>query len=71
MNKVDFVNYTDDNTRYVIRNGVKEVNNSLKEVSDDLFYWFVNNQIKANLDKYHLLTSRSDKVSICVDNYNI
>ena len=71
MNKVDFVNYTDDNTRYVIRNGVKEVNNSLKEVSDDLFYWFVNNQIKANLDKYHLLTSCSDKVSICVDNYNI
>ena len=36
-----------------------------------LFYWFVNNQMKANPDKCHLLTSSSDKVSTCVDNYNI
>ena len=27
--------------------------------------------MKANPDKCHLLTSSSDKVSICVDNYNI
>ena len=45
--------------------------NSLKEASDELFYWFADNQMKANPDKCHLLTSSSDKVSICVDNYNI
>ena len=27
--------------------------------------------MKANPDKCHLLTSNSDKVSICVENYNI
>ena len=27
--------------------------------------------MKANPDKCHLLTSSSDKVSICVDNYNM
>ena len=27
--------------------------------------------MKANSDKRHLLTSSNDKVSICVDNYNI
>ena len=71
MNKVDFASYADDNTPYVIGNGVKEVINSLKEASGKLFYWFANNQMKANPDKCHLLTSSSDKVSICVDNYNI
>ena len=71
MNKVDFASYADDNTPYVIGNGAKEAINSLKEASDELFYWFANNQMKANPDKCHLLTSSSDKVSICVDNYNI
>ena len=71
MNKVDFASYADDNTPYVIGNGAKEAINSLKEASDELFYWFANNQMKANPDNCHLLTSSSDKVSICVDNYNV
>ena len=36
-----------------------------------MFYWLVDNQMKANPDKCHLLISNSDKVSICVHNYNI
>ena len=71
MNKVDFASYADDNAPYVIGNGVKEAISSLKEVSDELFYWFTNNHMKANADKCHLLTSSSGKVSICVDDYNI
>ena len=57
MNKVDFASYADENTPYVVGNGVKEVINSLKEASDELFYCFANNQMKANLDKCQLLTS--------------
>ena len=71
MNKVDFASYADDNTPYVIGNDVKEVIHFLKEASGELFSWFADNQMKANPDKCHLLTSSSDKVSICVDNYNI
>ena len=70
MNKVDFASYADDNTPYLIGNGAKEAINSLKETSDELFYWFANNQMKVNPDKCHLLTSSSVKVSICVNNYN-
>ena len=36
-----------------------------------LFCWFANNQIKANRDRHNLITSSSDKVSICVENYSI
>ena len=71
MNKVDFSSYADDITSYVIGNGIKDAINSLKEASDELFYWFANNQMKLNPDKCHLLTCNSDKVSICVENYNI
>ena len=71
MNKVDFASYADDNTPYFIGNGVKEVINSLKEASEKLFYWLADNQMKVNPDKCHLLTSSRDKVSICLDNYNI
>ena len=71
MNKVDFASLADDNAPYFIGNGVKKVINSLKEASHELFYWYAGNQIRANLDKCHLLTSSSDEMSICVDNYNI
>ena len=71
MKKVDFASYADDNTSYVTGNGVKEAIKSLKKASDELFYWFANNQIKENPDKCHLLTSSSDKVSICLDIRNI
>ena len=71
MNKVDFASFAGDNTPYVIGNGAKEAINSLKEASDELFHWFANNQMKANPDKCHLLTSSSDKVSICLDIHNI
>ena len=70
MNEVDFASYADDNARYVTRNSVKEVINSLNEASDELFCQFADNQKKANPDNCHLFTSSSDKVSICVDNEN-
>ena len=43
MNKVDFASYADtrmadDNTPYVIGNGVKEASN-------EQFYWFADNQL--------------------------
>ena len=60
MNKVDFTSHADDSITYVIGNGVKEGISSLKEASDELFYWFADNQMKANPDKCYLLTgSRS------------
>ena len=71
MNNVIFAIYADDNALYVIGDGVIKVIESLKEASDELFCWFVNNQVKANPDKCHLITSSSDEVSIYVENYNI
>ena len=62
MNKVDFASNADDNTPHVMGNGVKEIINFLKEAPDTLLYWFADNQMEANHDKCHLLTSSSDKL---------
>ena len=71
MKKVDFVRYADDNPPSVIGNGVKEVINYLTEALNKLFYCLLDSQMKVNSDKCNLLSSSSDKVSICVDNCNI
>ena len=71
MNKVDSASYADADTLYVTWNWVKEVFKSLKEESDELFYWFADHQMKANRDKCHLLTSSSVEVSLYAGNYNI
>ena len=64
MNKVNFASYTDDNTPYVVGDGVIQIIESLKEASDELRCWFVNNQMKANPGKCLLITSNSDEASI-------
>ena len=48
LSNIDFTNYSDDTTPYVIGNGSKEIINSLKNALDDLFCWFASNQMKAN-----------------------
>ena len=64
MNNVNFASYADDNTLYVMGDGVIQVIKTLKEASNELFCSFENNQIKTNPDKSHLITSGSDEVNI-------
>ena len=68
LNNVTFTSYADDNTPYVVRDGVIQVIESLKETSNELFCWFANNQLKANRDRCDLITSSINEVSICVEN---
>ena len=63
-NNVNFANYGDDNKAYVAGAGVIQAFESLRQASDELLYGFANNQMKANLDKCHLTTNISNKVSI-------
>ena len=66
MNIVDYSSYADDNTPYIIGNFVKEVINSLKEALYKLFYWFANNQLKANPDKRHFRILEYYNIRICI-----
>ena len=59
----------DENISYAITDGVMQVTEFLKEAPKKFYCWFANYQMKANLDKFHLITCSGDDVSICVENY--
>ena len=62
MNNVNLAGYADDNTPHVIGDGVMQDLESLKEAPDKQFCWFANNQMKANPEKCHLITSVGTKI---------
>ena len=55
-----FTNYADDTTPYVIGNNAEEVVSELKAITQKLFTWFAQNEMKANLNKCHLILSTTD-----------
>ena len=57
----NYVNsYAYDTTPYVIGNNAEEVVSELKAITQKLFTWFAQNEMKANLNKCHLLLSTTD-----------
>ena len=55
-----FTNYANDTTPYVIGNNTEEVVSELKAITQKLFTWFAQNEMKANLNKCHLLLITAD-----------
>ena len=71
VNDIDIVRYVDDNTPYMIADNVDDLTISLEQASNGLFEWFKNNPLKSNADKFHLLVSTNDRVSMNVDGFKI
>ena len=68
---MDIANYADDNTPYATANDIDSLIASLEEASKSLFTWFDNNLIKNSPDKFHLLVSSNEKVTIKIGNHEI
>ena len=60
------VNYADHKTPYAVGENTEEVVTELTNISQKLFTWFSDNQVKANHGKCHLLFSSSEPLSIKV-----
>ena len=71
VNDIDIASYADDNTPYMIADNVDDLITSLEQASDSFFEWFKNNRLRSNADKYHLLVSANDRVSMNVDGFKI
>ena len=56
-----FTNYADDTTPYAIGNNSGEVVSDLETIAEKLLTWFAQNEMKANLDKCHLLPSTTEE----------
>ena len=66
-----FANYADDTTLYVVANNTEEVIENLTNLTQKLFTWFVNNQVKANHDKCHLPLSTQEEANIQIANTTV
>ena len=55
-----FTKCADDTTLYVIGNNTEEVVSELKAITQKLFTWFAQNEMKANLNQCNLLLSATD-----------
>ena len=66
-----FTSYADETTPYVVANITAEVIENLTIVTQKLFTWFANNQMKVNHDKCHLLLSTQEEANIQIANTTI
>ena len=58
-----FTNYADDTTPYVISNNPDKVVSELRGITEKLFAWFSQNEMKANLGKCHMLLSSTESLN--------
>ena len=64
-------NYPDDNAPYSTGNGIHNVISDLGQASDILSKWFIDNYLKANPNKYHVLLSETSETQLIVENIPI
>ena len=58
-----FTNYADDTSPYVVGNNPDEVVPELTDITEKLFTWFSQNEMKANLGKCHMLLSSTESLN--------
>ena len=63
-----YVNYADDITPYIAANNTAEVLEKLTNITQRLFTWFANNQIKVNPGKRYLLLCTQEDANIQISN---
>ena len=71
MWETDFLSYADDNTPYVSGESIDDVIKSLEDEPLNSFKWFLDNQMKANSDQCHLITSKQSCMSRKIVDINI
>ena len=58
-----FTNYADDTTPYMIGNNPDEVVSEHKDITEKLFTWFSQNEMKAKLGKCYMLLSSTESLN--------
>ena len=71
ISDTDFASYAEDDTPYVSADTLHEVIKRLETASVKLFKWFGDNQMKANQDKYDLIVSKSENISMHIGPFEI
>ena len=68
---IDIASFADDNTPYCEGNSIDEVIVKLQTMSTKLSEWFRNNKMKANPEKFQLITNSDKEINIRLGDVNI
>ena len=68
---IDIANFVDDNTPYVTGDNISSVVRLLEEVACAIFQWFKDIEMKANVDKCHVLLNTSNELTVKINKVQI
>ena len=71
MCEIGFSSFANDDAPYVSGDSVDTVIKSLEDDKISLLKWFLDNQMKANSNKCHLITSKQSCLNLKIRNINI
>ena len=63
-----FANYADDTTPYVVGDNTINILSTLTKITQNIFTWFANSQMKSCYDKCYLLLSSHEGANIQIAN---
>ena len=69
--EIDFTSYADDKKRFLPEATPENVESSLESCSASLLEWFLNNQMKANPEKCHILMNVNGPATIKIGEHTI
>ena len=69
--KCDIASYADDNTPYNFDFNLDNAISNLEKSTNSLLNWFIENHMKANADKCHLLGSSDESCTAKIEDFNI
>ena len=68
MCETDFASYADDNTPYVLGDGIDDVIKWFEDDYINLFEWFLDNEMKVNSDKCYHIPSKQSCMNLKIGN---
>ena len=66
-----FAGYADNNTPFVVRGNIADVIKALEEIGEILLNWFLNNQMKLNAEKCHLILKSQEPNALKIGDLHI
>ena len=66
-----FTGYADHNTPFVVKDNIAYVRKALEKIGENLLNWFLNNEMKLNTDKCHLLLNSQEPNTLRIGDFHI
>ena len=68
LKTTSFTCYADDNTPFVVKENTTNAFKAFENIGENLIKWFIDNQMKLNTDKYHVLLNSQGPKTIKIGN---